>query len=305
MKTILRLEKRKAFTVISRPLLEDRRLKWATRGILGYLLSKPDDWELQITDLKNNGDLGRDALYSRLSEAIQYGYISRLYYRNEKGRVLKVEYIVREDPLYPYPEKPEMANQDPDKPDTANTDDNKEGIVTNTEKTPTIHDHKDSENLVFPEFETEEQRAACSVVIEKLDVKHQQRVLDELAARMTCPKLEKLENPMGYLKGWLIKKIEAGELPYTARGEKLARLRDPQLRIQQQQINSRQKIHEITADIHHLNRLIKFQQSQGAEAVELERQVNSRQIELDQLKLNLQDQKNTLNIVPNSDIHKN
>ena len=128
MKTIFRIEKRKSFTIISRPLLEDRRLKWATRGILGYLLSKPDDWELQIADLKNNGDLSRDALYARLREAIQFGYISRFYQRDEKGRVLKVEYVVREDPVCPYPEKLEIANPEPDKPDTANTDNNKEEV---------------------------------------------------------------------------------------------------------------------------------------------------------------------------------
>jgi len=296
MKTIFRIEKRKAFTVISRPLLEDKRLKWATRGILGYLLSKPDNWVLQIADLKNNGDLGRDALYARIREAIQFGYISRFYQRDEKGRVLKVEYVVREDPVYPSPEKPEMVNRD-----TANTDNNKEGVISNTKKTQTTttHAHKDSANLVFPEFDTEVERAACKAVIEKLDVKHQQRVLDELTARMTCPKLERLENPMGYLKGWLIKKIEEGELPYTVRGEKLAKLRDPCISLQQKQKTSRHKIHELTADIHHLNRLIKFQQDQGAEANELSQQVKSREIEIDQLKSNLLDQSDMLTNISN------
>ncbi len=307
MKTILRIEKRKAFTIISRPLLEDRRLKWATRGILGYLLSKPDDWELHISDLKKNGDLGRDALYARISEAIQFGYISRFYQRDEKGRVLKVEYVVREDPVCPYPEKPEMANPVTDKPDKANTDNNKEGFVFNTEKTPTTtwHAHKNPVSLVFPEFATDEERAACALAIARLDEKHQQRVLDELAARMTSTKLGRLENPVGYLKGWLIKKIEAGELPYTDRGEKLAMLRDPQFINSQQQKICRQKRHELTAEINHLNRLIEFQQGQGFESDELKRQVTSRQIELDQLKLNLQSQKDMLKIVPNGDALKN
>ena len=85
-----------------------------------------------------------------------------------------------------------------------------------------------------------------------------------------------------------------GSLPYTHRGEKLAMLRDPHLQIKQQQKTNRQKINELAAEIHHLNRLIKFQQNQGTESDELIRQVKDRQVELDQQKLNLQSSKDVL-----------
>ena len=63
MPTIIRVKHRCApFVVIDRRMLEDERLTWAARGVPGYLLAKPDDWQLRITDLQRRGNLGRDAL---------------------------------------------------------------------------------------------------------------------------------------------------------------------------------------------------------------------------------------------------
>lgn len=288
MKNIIRIEKRKKFTVISRGLLEDNRLKWATRGILGYLLSKPDNWILQIADLRNNGDLGKDALYARIREAIQFGYISRTYQRDEKGRVLKVEYVVREDPVYPYPEKPEMANPDLDKPDTDNTDNNKETSVSNTEKITTTAEASPSKNmstLIFPEFDTAEELSLCKATVENLDDEYQQPILDELAARMTCTKLDKLDNPIGYLKGWLIKRLHEGDMPCTSRGAQLAANRDdPEFRLKQFKKENRHKMIEITSDINHLNQLIEFQRKQGTDPVELLQQREKKQANLNEFK---------------------
>ena len=67
--------------------LEDTRLSWAARGLLGYLLAKPDDWMLRIGDLRKRGDLGRDALYKHLKLLQQVGYVQRRLTRDPKGHV--------------------------------------------------------------------------------------------------------------------------------------------------------------------------------------------------------------------------
>ena len=36
----------------ARKSIEDERLSWAARGLLGYLLSKPDDWKVLVNDLE-------------------------------------------------------------------------------------------------------------------------------------------------------------------------------------------------------------------------------------------------------------
>ena len=61
--TIIRAPRRYRFVTINQDAVEDSRLSWAARGLLGYLLSRPDDWKVLIKDLQHRGDLGRDGIY--------------------------------------------------------------------------------------------------------------------------------------------------------------------------------------------------------------------------------------------------
>ena len=58
--TIIRAARRHRFVIIDQRAIEDVRLSWAARGLLGYLLSRPDDWKVLVNDLRKRGDLGRD-----------------------------------------------------------------------------------------------------------------------------------------------------------------------------------------------------------------------------------------------------
>ena len=58
--TIIRAPRYERFTILDMRIVEDTRLSWAARGVLAYLLSRPDHWQIQITDLRRRGDLGRD-----------------------------------------------------------------------------------------------------------------------------------------------------------------------------------------------------------------------------------------------------
>jgi hypothetical protein len=52
MPGIIRVEHRRhPYVVIDRRPPEDERQSWAARGLLGYLLAKPDDWQLRVSDL--------------------------------------------------------------------------------------------------------------------------------------------------------------------------------------------------------------------------------------------------------------
>ena len=87
MATIVRVAHgRDPYVVIDRRPLEDERLSWAARGVLGYLLAKPDNWTLRIEDLRRRGDLGRDALYAILKQLQHFGYVVRGSQRDERGR---------------------------------------------------------------------------------------------------------------------------------------------------------------------------------------------------------------------------
>lgn len=182
MKNIIRIEKRKKFTIISRMLLEDTRLKWSTRGLLAYLLCKPDNWILQVTDLKKNGDLGRDAIYSRIKEAIEYGYISRIYYRDEKGRVTGVEYTVHEDPKDPVPGNPDLDKPVTDAPDTPKASTTKDLSLPNTENTTTTTKIRKSSGSYFWHKQISEiQKKEIERIFESIDEQVYQDLLDELS----------------------------------------------------------------------------------------------------------------------------
>ncbi len=73
------------YLVVDRRTVEDDRLSWAARGILLYLLAKPDDWEIRVEDLRKQGDLGRDAVYAVLNELQRCGYLERVRSRDRRG----------------------------------------------------------------------------------------------------------------------------------------------------------------------------------------------------------------------------
>jgi len=78
MPGIIRVEhRRNSYVVIDRRPLEDQRLRWAARGLLGYLLAKTDDWQLRVSDLCRRGDLRRDAIHRVLQQLQSCGYIRR------------------------------------------------------------------------------------------------------------------------------------------------------------------------------------------------------------------------------------
>ncbi|MCK2122148.1 hypothetical protein [Pseudomonas sp. PNPG3] len=101
--SIVRLPRRARFAVISSGCIEDKRLSWDARGMLIYLLSKQDDWIVQIKDLINQTKeclgvrAGRDKVYKLLKELRCAGYLWRDFSRCG-GTFAGVEYVVSEEP---------------------------------------------------------------------------------------------------------------------------------------------------------------------------------------------------------------
>lgn len=120
MRTIIRAARRHRFTVLDTRVIEDTRLSWAARGVLAYLLSRPDNWRVLAKDLQRRGDLGRDGIYGVLRELRDTGYLRFQRVRDLAGRVTGACYVVSEEPAYaPHPPLPEEAQPDPAAPDPA------------------------------------------------------------------------------------------------------------------------------------------------------------------------------------------
>jgi hypothetical protein len=81
MPTIRTRKQKSPYTSISRVLLQDPRLTFEARGLASYLLSKPDDWEIDVDALIRESPAGRDAVYTIIKELCAQGYLIREKYR--------------------------------------------------------------------------------------------------------------------------------------------------------------------------------------------------------------------------------
>lgn len=138
--SIIRVSKREnPFVMIDKTMLSDNRLSWKAKGILTYLLSKPNDWEVRVTDIIKQSKDGRDAVYSGIKELEQYGYIKREQIR-DNGTFKGLRYVVFEtpqesdetettgpktvdiEPFSPHTENPDTVKPDTEKAELTNND---------------------------------------------------------------------------------------------------------------------------------------------------------------------------------------
>jgi hypothetical protein len=96
--SIVRTVKEQKYFVASNALFNDKRLSWEARGIMGYLLSKPDGWQCHNYDLVNQGPAGEHTIKRIVKELREVGYVHR--FKISKGRG-KIEWITE---VYESPE---------------------------------------------------------------------------------------------------------------------------------------------------------------------------------------------------------
>ncbi len=200
---IIRTPRRVQFVVLSQQAVEDSRLSWAARGLLAYLLSRPDNWQVRVAHLRKQAPSGRDVVYKLLGELGTYRYMVRQRLRDEDGRIRGTVYYVHEQPKAPLPEKPDTVN-----PDTViqeaitNTENN---LLLNTTTTTTTHNTSNrisvngSSNLCLPvSLSAEEKRYALEIVSE-FRYELAQQLIDELDGIIRAGRLR--ETPLDCLRG--------------------------------------------------------------------------------------------------------
>ncbi len=76
--TTIRVKKDERYFSASNEPFNDTRLSWESRGLMGYLLSKPNDWQVRMTDLDKQGPAGEHKLRRMLAELRKAGYMNRI-----------------------------------------------------------------------------------------------------------------------------------------------------------------------------------------------------------------------------------
>lgn len=100
--TILRIAKSKEnpYVMLDRRIAENPSLSWKAKGLMTYMLSRPDDWQIRVTDLVRRSPDGASAVRSGLRELEQHGYIDRKQrYDAATGHFDGITLTVHEQPL--------------------------------------------------------------------------------------------------------------------------------------------------------------------------------------------------------------
>ncbi|RUU29747.1 helix-turn-helix domain-containing protein [Mesorhizobium sp. M6A.T.Ce.TU.016.01.1.1] len=139
--TIRRGVRNARYTTVPNHVFEDVRLSMEARWLLGYLLSKPDNWTVILGDIAKRGGCGRDKARRIVNELVQHGYADKEQERDE-GRFGKLSLVIFDEPReqrdsiaasdgegvasLPQTENPSTVNPSTVNPTLVNTD----GLVT-------------------------------------------------------------------------------------------------------------------------------------------------------------------------------
>ena len=119
---VFRIEKTRDYTVMSNHHLRNENLSLKSKGLLSMMLSLPENWNYTTRGLASICKEGTDSIGSALKELERAGYIVRNRLRDEKGKIVDVEYVIYETPHLPENDDPHTPLPDTAYPDTENPD---------------------------------------------------------------------------------------------------------------------------------------------------------------------------------------
>lgn len=111
---IIRKKQKERFSIVDNKVIEDKRLSFKARGLLIYMLSKPDDWKFYTEELaKRSNKDGISAIKSALNEIESAGYLTRKQEHKKNGQFTSQDWILTDtSTIPPQVEKP-LADKAP------------------------------------------------------------------------------------------------------------------------------------------------------------------------------------------------
>lgn len=96
--TIRRGVRNARYAAIPNHVFEDARLSMEARWLLGYLLSKPDNWTVVIGDIIKKGGCGRDKARKMIAELVEFGYAEREEQNRDNGKFGASALVIFDEP---------------------------------------------------------------------------------------------------------------------------------------------------------------------------------------------------------------
>lgn len=91
-------DKQHPYVVVSKEYLDDDSLSWKAKGLLTYLLSKPDDWNVVVEDLMKRSVDGKQSTQNGIDELKAAGYVVKQAERDDNGKIKQWQTLVYETP---------------------------------------------------------------------------------------------------------------------------------------------------------------------------------------------------------------
>ena len=107
--SIIRVEHKRRYAVISSEVFKPNQLSWQAMGMLSFLLEKPDNWKVVVSYLVDvtkgtEKETGREGVYNIIKELKKKGFIT--YQKNKDG---STTYTVYDEPIKPNQAEPNQA----------------------------------------------------------------------------------------------------------------------------------------------------------------------------------------------------
>jgi len=101
----IRVTKRRSFSAIPDDILEDVRMRPETRLVLGWLIGRPDGWEVRVGHVRRTLGLTERRWAKARNEMEECGYLQQIQRRDKRGKFIW-EHIVSDSPTTSIPPKP-------------------------------------------------------------------------------------------------------------------------------------------------------------------------------------------------------
>ena len=95
---IVKVKRDKRFSTIKTDFMDNNKLSWKDKGLLGYFLTRPPGWRINRKDLIRKSTDGRNSIQTSIRNLETTGYLLHEQRRAKGGRFDKVVYTVFEDP---------------------------------------------------------------------------------------------------------------------------------------------------------------------------------------------------------------
>ena len=146
---IIRSKREHSYTIVSNRIYQKNQLSWQAMGMLGYLLSKPDNWRVVVPELVSvtkdtYKQTGREGVYNIIKELRNKGYLKLK--KNNDGTT---DYEVFDEPCIEQSDEPNQGKPNQGKPH----------VLINTERQQVLSSNKDGDvGIAVADKNTEDEK---------------------------------------------------------------------------------------------------------------------------------------------------